>query len=387
MNSIRTKRIGKNSNFPELEILVSEILPLENVMLQIPNAFSFSGGFGLEGASLQVLSTWLRSSESHIIHTSTKHPAQSDSFESLCNHLFGLCALRLADTILSATKTEVPIQTALKPAIPIFEKLRREDYKNAFKGMYLAIPAIKAPAIKNSRDREYDSPLYNNEQVVGSEKFLQITKMALASVLPQSISTNPLDPKLLENISEIIRELFTNTHRHARSDVNEHPYGKNFRGIIFNTIMLKRARVRELSSSGSSVLFFSEWIPSGEKTFKALDITVVDSGPGYARRWHRLDKDNLSLDQEKEAIIQCFKKHRSSDYTDSSGSGLTNVLRDIKALRGWFRLRTGRTLIEKSFFDQSGTSAIELNDIREMDTFMEGVTFNFIIPLATLTRK
>ncbi|WP_432472344.1 hypothetical protein [Amphritea sp. HPY] len=388
MVDISTERLIRSANFKDLELLAAKILNQDNVKLQIPNTLSFSGGFGMEGAVLQVFATWLRSSRSHIIHTAASEPGNSELFESLCNQLFGLCALRLADKVWSTSKLDVSIQTALKPAIPIFQKLRAEDYKNAFKGMYLTIPAIKAPVVPKGRDREYDSPLYNNDQVVGAEKFFKITDRALKAVLPNSVSHSSINDQVIENLSEILRELFTNTHRHARADVKGHPYKKNFRGIIFNMIELSASRMDELSTaSGASVLFLGDWKPSGNEKFRALDITVVDSGPGYARRWHGLDKDKLTLEQEKVAIVECFTKHRSSDQTDSSGSGLSNVLRDLKELKGWFRLRTGRTLVEKSFFNYEGSNRIELENIKEMDSFMEGVVFNVVIPLKSLVGK
>jgi hypothetical protein len=143
----------------------------------------------------------------------------------------------------------------------------------------------------------------------------------------------------------------------------------------------------ELTASGVSALFLGDWKPEGNEKFRAIDITVVDSGPGYARRWHRLDKDGLTIDLEKQAIVECFKKNRSSDLTDSSGSGLSNVLRDLKSLKGWFRLRTGRTLVEKSFFNNQGTNDISLSDINEKESFVEGVVFNVVIPLKSLAGK
>ena len=70
--------------------------------------------------------------------------------------------------------------------------------------------------------------------------------------------------------------------------------------------------------------------------------------------------------------------------SESSGSGLSNVLRDLKQLRGWFRLRTGSALIERSFFNQMGSTIIEPKDIEEKDVFVEGVVFNIVIPLQVL---
>jgi len=350
--------------------------------IQIPNSLSYSGGFGMEGAALQLLATWFRNADSHILHTAIQK-IKPDSFETLCNSLFGLCALRLADSVLLASKEEIDLAVALRPAIPVFARLRSEDFKNSFKGPYLTLPAIKAPVIRGARDREFDSPLYNNHDVIGAQKFAKVTRKAFGAILPRLDEVNP---STLTHLSEILRELFTNTHRHGRTDVDGNPLAKNFRGIIFNSISLSAARLDEISKSDGRdmSLFILDWRPSGNRKFRALDITVVDAGPGFARRWHGLDKDQLTIEQEKTAIIECFSKHKSTDTTDSSGSGLSNVLEDLRILRGWFRLRTGRTRVEKSFFKQGGSNTVGADDIKEMGGFAEGVVFNVVIPLDSL---
>jgi hypothetical protein len=387
MADLASELITKNSNFHDLEKITKSVLEHEQVKLQIPNKLKYSGGFGIEGAALQVIATWLRSSSSQIIHTFVQDLDDPEAFADFCNSLFGLCAVRLASEVWTHQKQTVPLQNALMPAVPIFQNIRAEHYKEAFKGLYLAIPSIKAPVPRGGRDREFDNPLYNAGEVVGASKFLQITKGALSATLPQALKVEAIEESIVFNLSEILRELFTNTHRHARTSVKGNLYSKNFRAISFNFIELSASRMDELTASGVSALFLGDWKPEGNEKFRAIDITVVDSGPGYARRWHRLDKDGLTIDLEKQAIVECFKKNRSSDLTDSSGSGLSNVLRDLKSLKGWFRLRTGRTLVEKSFFNNQGTNDISLSDINEKESFVEGVVFNVVIPLKSLAGK
>jgi hypothetical protein len=382
MNKVTNIRLTKNVNFTDIEDLASKFLLDSPVKLQIPNKLSYSGGFGIEGAALQLLATWFRSSEHHVLHTAIQE-LSDNSFDDLCNSLFGLCALRLSDSILLAGKKQVSLAQALHPAIQIFKDIRSENFQKAFKGMYLTIPAIKSPVIKGGQDREFDSPLYNRDTVVGTQKFRQITLNALNATIPNASS---IDSRIISHISEILRELFTNTHRHARTDIHGSPLDKNFRGIIFNTASLDGKRFDEIlrSDGRDSSLFSIDWRPSENKLFKAIDITVVDSGPGYARRWTKIDKNELTIDMEKNAIVDCFKKYCSTDTTDSSGSGLSNVLADLRRLRGWFRLRTGRILVTKSFYNQKGGETIEYKDTREMDTFMEGVLFNVVIPFDSL---
>lgn len=382
MSEVTNVQIKKNVNFSDIEKLATKILDAEEVKLQVPNALSYSGGFGLEGAALQLLATWFRSSRSHVLHTAISN-LTTDGFEALCNSLFGLCALRLSDSILLAGKSEVGLSDALTSAIPIFKHIRSEDFNQAFKGMYLTIPAIKSPVIKGGKDREFDSPLYNNNTVVGAKKFHRLTLKALEAVVPKH---SQIKSSVVLHLSEILRELFTNTHRHARSDLHGTPLSKNFRGIIFNALSMDTRRFDEIAESNGRdlAMFLIDWRPSERRLFKAIDITVVDSGPGYARRWMKVDKEQLTIAMETEAVVECFKKYHSTDSADSSGSGLSNVLADLRLLKGWFRLRTGRVLVEKSFYNQRGGETIEPSDIKGMENFMEGVVFNIVIPFESL---
>jgi hypothetical protein len=379
--------INQNVNFEDIDILAKEVISSCSCDLNIPDSLVSSGGFGIEGAVLQLIATWLRNSSTHTLYTSALEP-EPDQFESLCNSLFGLCTLRLSDKILTTSDKEVSLKDALTPAIRILSEIRNENFNDAYKGLYIGIPSIKSIALKGSRNREFEIPLYNNCTIVGAEKFLHLTKKLITAATFQQINLADIDSNIVVNISEILRELFTNTDRHARTDVNGNPFEKSFSAVAFNMSELSEERINTLNSSGGKrALFFSEWMPENDQNFRALEITITDSGPGYARRWHKLDKDELTIENEMSAVVDCFKKHNTTDTSDSSGSGLTNVLRDLKSLKGWIRLRTGRVLMEKSFFSHKGTISIDDADLVKREAFLEGVTINLVIPLESLTGK
>lgn len=131
MDKVQNIKLQKKSNFKDIEKLGQEILNSGDTKLQIPNALSYSGGFGIEASALQLLATWLRSSSSQILHTSILNAEDPASFESLCNSLFGLCALRLSKEIWAAKKTKIELSIALKPALPIVENIRSHNFKDA----------------------------------------------------------------------------------------------------------------------------------------------------------------------------------------------------------------------------------------------------------------
>ncbi|WP_331352003.1 hypothetical protein [Cellvibrio sp. UBA7671] len=383
MEKVTNAKLLKTSNFKEIEDLCEKIINSHNVKLQIPNTLQESGIFGLEGAALQLFGTWLRKEQNrHVLHTSIQDAGNEDSFTDLCNSLFGLICLRMAEKIISVDKKEVDRYLALKPAHKIFNSIREEKFNSAYKGFYLGIPAIKSPT-RDGKDREFDSPLYNQGEVVGAGRFLEIVHKIIDFIVPQKSSSSVLNEEIISNISEIVRELFTNTHRHARTDFRGNSLKSNFRAISFRSHDVTPERLSKLIQSGGGdlAMFLADWNPKDDHHLRVLDITVVDSGPGYARRWTGLDKDEITIEQEKEAIVKCFMKNNSTASEDSSGSGLSNVLRDLNMLKGWFRLRTGSILLERSFFNNKGSTTIEVKDLIEKTSFLEGVVFNIVIPL------
>jgi len=372
--------IKKSSNFLDVENYFRRISDDPSVELRPSNSLKEKGVFGIEGLVLLLLATWLRNNKGdRILHSFSK---TDKSFDELCGSLFGICILRMSDVILlDDRKDEVAKEVALKSAYESVRRVISEDFRRAFKGGYLAIPSIKAPG-KNS---EYNSPFYNGDRVVGRDKFREITVKAIDAVVPQAGRKAMLGQDVISNISEIVRELFSNTDKHARRDQSGNLYQENYRAVIFNAVEVSKDRLVKLMGGGGGPLanFAVTWLPEGDGKLSVLDITVVDSGPGYARRWCDSNNESLgSFESEASAVVNCFSKHSSRDSRESSGSGLTNVLSDLKRLKGWFRLRTGGCLVERSYlFEDDNKMDVGPEDVIKKNSFVEGVSFNVVIPL------
>ncbi len=379
--------ITKKSNFQDIEKAFELLEKNNSLRIRLPNHLQEKGVFGLEGLVCQFLATWLRNNQGgNILHSYTNE-AINDSFEDLSSSLYGICALRLSDQVLTNRKDEISSDVALGSVFDRVRKIISGDFKNAYKGLYIAIPAIKA----TGKNREYNNPFYNQDKVIGREGFRKITEEALSVVVPQNQRTILIDD-MKDNISEIIRELFENTHKHGRKDEAGNILPTNFRGVTFNSIDVTPERLMKLVQSGTEGMIsftaeWTQWMKTHNRNLPVLDITVVDSGPGYARRWTGKNKSNLSLIEEVTAVIECFKKNNSSGSNIADGSGLTHVLTDLKKVHGWFRLRTGSVAVSRSFFDGKGSVDIVEIDVKKVGVFVEGTSFNIVIPLVDITKE
>ncbi|ABD82007.1 hypothetical protein [Saccharophagus degradans] len=380
--------LPKNLNFSGIEEAFKKLEDNENLKLRLPNGLKESGVFGLEGLVCQLIATWLRNNKGERIFHCFADKAEPNSFDKISSSFYGICILRLADKILLSNKEEVATSIALATAFERVKKIIGGDFESAYKGLYVAIPSIKSTGV----NREFNNPLYARDEVIGKEAFYKLTEKALATVVPQhSKSAHINDVK--EHVSNIIRELFDNTHKHARESEKGDILPINFRGIIFNSVSVSSVRLSELISSvgGKDMLLFSaewrKWMDENKKNLPVLDITVVDAGPGYAKRWTGKAKDELTQEDEIEAVLQCFVKNNSTSPNIGDGSGLTHVLSGLRRLRGWFRLRTGSVAVSRSFFEGTGSLKINANDVNKMSTHIEGVSFNIVIPLVSFEQE
>jgi hypothetical protein len=378
--------LTKNSNFKDIEDAFKTVEEIHSLRLRLPNNLQEAGVFGLEGLVCQLLATWLRNNKNGNLLHSYATKAEKEEFEDLSSSLYGICALRLADKILLSNKSEVDENIALAIAFDRVKKVISGNFGEAFKGLYVAIPSIKSIGI----NREFNNPFYNNEKVIGMEAFRRLTYKALDVVVPQSGRSSFIDG-LKGNIAEIVRELFDNAHKHARENESGDILATNFRGVIFNSVNVTPERLEKLirSGGGDLTLFTSEWrkwMDQNSRQLPVLDITVVDAGPGYARRWTGKGKDELTMKDEVDAVVKCFVKNNSTSSNDADGSGLTHVLTDLRRLRGWFRLRTGAVAVSRSYFDGKGDLVIKASDIAIMKSHVEGVSFNIVIPLVDITK-
>lgn len=379
--------LKKDSGYKDVEKSISIISENPNVRLRLPNTLKERGVFGIEGLVLLLIGTWLRNGEGRIIHTYCRSE-DFGSFDDFGSSLYGICAMRLADELLEDNGNVIDSKKALRSAFESVKKILSGDYKNAYKGLYLAVPSIKSKGI----NKEFNNPFYLNKNIIGKKECRDLCRDMIFSVVPQKGRVKVIDD-IVFNISDMVWELFDNTHKHGRVDELGNILDINFRGVIFNSVDVTKDRLEHLSKSGvpgmsGFVMDWLNWIQAHNKKLPVLDITVVDAGPGYARRWSGLSKEVITYNQEVDAILNCFKKNSTSTGNNADGSGLTHVLTDLRSVSGWFRLRTGSVSVSKSFFmDTEGDIAISKKNISKCNNFVEGNSFNIVIPLVDLSRE
>lgn len=228
---MKTVAVKKQMHLAELDRLINLVSQSENSRLRLPNRLRERGALGLEGHIIQLILTWIRHHpDGAIFHTYVPDSAKQRGFENLCQRMFGLCALALSDEIQLTSGIRISRGQALLSAMPRVEAMRQAKFEKAFKGAYVGLPFIRS----EHGGKELGEPFYNQNELVGNRKFLQIMKSAVSAVLRAPRDQQQISEQILPQITEIVRELFTNTHKHARHDEGGNLLLKNFRCVTFN---------------------------------------------------------------------------------------------------------------------------------------------------------
>lgn len=162
-----------------------------------------------------------------------------------------------------------------------------------------------------------------------------------------------LPPDLLRTLAFCTFELFTNTHDHGRGGLREPREADvasaapriSLRGITARKLSLGERDIERVA--GGSVPFDAylkrAMADRGRRANRwFMEISVFDSGPGYASRLMNAPIEELSEDEERDAVRRCFMKHVGSKNRSGKGMGLADTRDQISKARGFFRLRTGR---------------------------------------------
>jgi len=125
---------------------------------------------------------------------------------------------------------------------------------------------------------------------------------------------------------------------------------------------------------------------SNEGRLRMLEISVFDSGPGLVRRYkHLATLEDVTAEEEKESVLECFTKHRTSSGAKHRGIGLDAAIRALTAVGGFMRLRTGRLCLYRDFgkCPLSAGTALQLKSWPGEAAWEEavGTVYTFIVPV------
>lgn len=346
--------IKKDINFNDIEDVLKEInIDDEKLNLRIPSKLRFSGGFGIEIALIQMIITWSRSLNANELHTYLTTDNKIEYLNELNAQLSGLCALAMSPQITDVKHNKVSRKEALENAIPLITAMDNAEYNKTGKG-----PEVNLVSISGAQ-KEYIGALYSNKKT-GILKSRVILTHEIENILNyiSTISRNKNSFKKIqtqtfyERIAIILFELFINIDEHAKRDMLGNKYIRTVSGVKFGSSDYTHEELNNFFINDKNLKVYIEYLNqkyNEADKIRIFEISIFDSGPGYARRWTNKNFDQMDIEDEIIAFRSCLDKHGTTKTNNAAGLGLSNVREILKTLDGYIRIRSGRLCFQEVF--------------------------------------
>jgi hypothetical protein len=324
--------------------------PSDNRDLVIANNLRLSHCGGV-AALIQFIVTWARSSPDECPTLRAYDPRkETAALSNLINTLPGLVAVMMAKDVQRHGTGESLLQTCYGLARERVERMDEGPLSNTSKGVGIELLCADETS-KRALQPFYHRAKDGSGAIRGEEEFIDLARSILdASVgMAKRHEMTQDDEKAL---GIVLRELFTNTHIHARSDEKGQRYRKSIRGIFAAHHLLNEKNAQDISGGYKPLEdYFSTVIERNKKSkLQMFELSVFDSGPGFAARLAgKTFGQHDNLDEEYEFVRRCFHRNVSTRTAVGGGIGLPRMLQRLKAHRGFLRLRTGRLSLFQAF--------------------------------------
>jgi hypothetical protein len=374
INEFDTFAISPKESLSSVEAKITELILDRQYRIRLPATLNTRGSLGIEVAIIQLIGTWLKfNKHKKVFHSYQKNTPES--FHGLCSSIYGIAALSLIEEVWDDKKTKLLKGLVLNEAKNTIENLRNGNFRQSFTSRYFGVPYIKTPRY----DKEFEMPFYNGEDVIKSDAFYRIFERILNENIGEYSRFESLKDMIkVQELSDLLWEIFKNTHDHGRHDCNGNIYPENFRSIIIQQQDITNTYLDQWCGEKPTLAqqnFRRNWHGISEKHY-FLDLSVIDFGAGFVE----LAKIKTGFTDNVDILLQCFQTGWSRLEDKSRGSGLTKVLNCIHKYKGWLRIRSGNLLLEKTF-SPDDSPQIYRHDIQVMDTSVIGTSVHISLPL------
>ncbi len=336
---------------------------------------------GAEATLAQVIITWAQRTQKSKLETYISSDTQIEDFvRRLPGLVAALCAHEAVGTIADRSIFE-PMRSA---ALARLDQLQGGRPKQGFRGSSAEILC----ADHLGRDAPY--LLYLADHRGGSrlrprENFRDLASWLLLGAVPKGYRAM-FDPESADAIGAMLFEIFKNTEDHALVDAKGDLLDISIRAIKTNHHAIAPDDFGRIVEEFTPLAAYCETLtpPEGAAQTHLFELSVLDSGPGFAATWTGRSLDQLSREEEESAVRACFGSG-SAKGQSRFGEGLPHVLRLLRRQNGFLRLRTGRLSFFSDFTteDADAASVLRRHDPSDMPGLapVSGSLLTILIPM------
>jgi hypothetical protein len=375
--------------------------------------------FGGEAALIQLLVTWgRRDPEATLVTHIPEDQDPSIQLGHLLKRPFGLVGAWMARDVADLKLTrplKVQANRTSEPVIDLMWRGRRDPGSAGQLSLWGEEDDDRweAPNVSAVGDRVFLACIdhhprwripqfyFPTGEVRHRDDFVALAE-ALARGATMTKGGTPVTGDVRRPLGSILHELFKNTHEWARTDARGATLLRSVRGVLAQGHSWAQEEVLE-AAAGSIALGTYLGHPrlrSPEGRWRFLELSIFDSGLGLARRWlsdksgDEVHLDDLRLEDEYAACMECFSRWRSSTWQSHKGVGLHEVMQTLSELGAFFRVRTGRLSLYRDFVDRPYTEAAPSGSQLLADWSgqwasllphapVEGVLYTMLIPITS----
>jgi hypothetical protein len=381
---MRIIQIPKKMTISSCESFLSEIHEgEEEITLQIPTNSQYSAAGG-EVSFVQAITTWAQRQTQKNLITYAKDE-QDQQLAKIPLQLFGLAAGLNADRVEDSSGRSITAKLRGN-CLDQIRKLHGPSPEEHSKGQQLQILCLDHLGLSTPSLLYIDSG--TGPKRLGKRSEFDYASSLIFRLLIKTQFDRKWVSEAIDAFAAIFYEIFNNTEEHALRDLDRNRLMNSTRGIhARHHSLLPETLAKIVSGYAPLDSYCSKLKPSdNKKQISFIELSILDSGPGFAPTWLRLPLSHISLSDEIKAINECFTQNRSSKPYDGFGQGLPLVANLLSKLKGFIRLRTGRQSLYYDFFsDEPFSDTFRLRQICDTDTGsfapVTGSLVTIIIPL------
>lgn len=354
----------------------------QDVSISLPKKGSFLA-VGNEAALCQFIISWSQKAQHPILKTTLKETRGYDEAASLTQHMYGLVS------ILCSEKTELMTggdctEFLQAKAFNTLSNLQGPEPETALKGpQFLTLCA-------DHFEKKYPFLFYkklgpNDFEIRNRSDFRSVAKSILNDVLRKN-RIETWHNEFSDSFGSVLFEVFKNTEDHALLDLRGKVLTKSMRGIYVRFFGIPIASIPNIASGFAPLEDYlsSRAKCSNGKQLQMLELSIFDSGIGFAQSWTRRPLESLTIEAEIDAVQACFSEQTRKSRKEF-GQGLPHVLRLLNQRHGFLRLRTGRLSLYQDCFDprELESSILRTHQTAQGPTFpiARGSLLTFLIPV------
>lgn len=296
---------------------------------------------GGEVAMVQFLATWAQHQRTTLVSTFARD-GEDRQVGDLVGQLHGLAAALVSDEVRAKDGEPITAQVferaierlrivqGVRPSAasrgPQFELICADHLDLAAPRMLYALDPDGVPRLRDT------------------SAFKDLAVQIMTATVSRSLeATLPLDTRNV--LAAALYEMFRNTEEHGRLDDRGNQLRRSLRGIHARRHAIEPGTMADIVGTFEPLANWARRLPkprADSRDAQMLELSVFDSGPGFAARWSGRPLDTIGPQEEIDAVIKCFSKHGSSKARSAAGLGLCNLVDLLRAKGGFLRLRTGR---------------------------------------------